>query len=112
MSESTETTPAVKLRSEVVLLVIRALIGLAAVELVLIGLLLGFSRDIPGELWLAFGTSSGALTTLLVNSKHSQDGPVPVVGVEGGAVITKDEAAEETSEELEEPVKPKKAVMR
>lgn len=107
MTETTETTPAVKLRASVVLLVIRALIALAAAELVIIGILLFSHRDIPGELWLAFGTSSGALTTLLVNSKHSQDGPVPVVGVEGGAVITKDEGEEKVEEEVPPAKKPR-----
>lgn len=76
--ETTETTPAVKLRSSVVLLVIRAIVGLAGALLLIIAFLLFTHRMVPGELWLAFGNLTGALTALLINSKHQQDGPVAV----------------------------------
>jgi hypothetical protein len=75
-----DTTPAVKLRANVVLLVVIAIILLAlglygaTVALVVSG------RSVPGELWLAAGNASGALITLLVNTKHEPTAadPAPV----------------------------------
>lgn len=74
-----ETTPAVQLRSQVVLIVVSAIAGLAVGLYALCGLLVVFDKPVPGELWLAAGNASGALISLLVNSKHDTPAAVEVV---------------------------------
>lgn len=81
---ASETTPAIRLRQQVVSEVVRALIVLAIGELVIIALLIATHTPIPGELWLAFGGSTTGLTALLVNTKSDsppslEPAPVEIV---------------------------------
>lgn len=72
-----ETTPAVKLRGQVVTEVVRAIIALTFVLYAACIVLIVLHRDVPGELWLGAGNASGALFALLINSKN-EAGPTPV----------------------------------
>lgn len=77
---SDETSPAVKLRANVVLLVVAAIILLSLGLYGSVICLVAAGRGVPGELWLAAGNLSGALITLLVNTKHdaTPEDPAPV----------------------------------
>lgn len=65
-----ETSPAVKLRSQVVGEVVRAIIGLSFLLYGVCAYLIVAGDDVPEALWLAAGNASGALVALLINSKN------------------------------------------
>lgn len=60
-----------KLRERVVLTVVVGITLLAFGLYGLIGWLIAHDSGVPGELWLAAGNASGALVTLLVNTKST-----------------------------------------
>lgn len=104
-----ETSPAVKLRGQVVLLVVVAIIVLTFLLYGIVGLLLAYGRAVPGEMWLAAGNFGGLLGGLLLNSKHERtaadpapvqvvnqaDQPVPVDPAPADPLPEADEPADE-----------------
>lgn len=56
-------------RARVVLLVVLLIGGLTVLLLALLGMLLLTDREVPGELWLAFGNLTGGLLGLLVSTR-------------------------------------------
>lgn len=86
----TDPTVTESLRSSVVATVVRSIAALTFLLYLAAIVLIGFDRDVPGELWLAAGNASGALLTLLANSKGTPTEPVPVTTLPGDAVATEE----------------------
>lgn len=71
--------------ARIVLIVVCSVAGLAALDVLLVGLLLVSSKDVPDQLYNTLLTLIGALVGLLVNTRS---GPTPVVQADEPIQVT------------------------